>query len=571
MKDRVNERTDGPELPTLRERLREGIPIRRNARRLIMVCVMVAFAGLYWVAGPAHAEPDPSGSETGAAPTAICSEVVDISESATDDEKAAILEECKVANAGALANATEKNRVAVNLVWLIVAGALVFFMQAGFAMVETGFCRGKNAAHVVMTNYMVFGLATIAFAVVGYGFMFGGLADLPIIGFKQFGSSIPGAADSWHIWSYGGWALEGSANDVGVLAFFFFQLVFMDTMATIPTGAMAERWKFSAFCVFAVVAGAIIYPIIGNWVWGGGWLSQLGAKASLGHGAIDFAGSGVVHAVGGVTGLMGAIVLGPRIGKFNKDGSANALPAHNIPMGIFGTIILFFGWIGFNGGSTFAASDFRFTAVIVNTILAGSVGAVVAMLIVKSKWGKFDPSMAANGGLAGLVAITAPCAFVSPFFAMLIGAIAAVILVVSVSTIEKLKIDDPVGAVSVHGACGIWGVLALGLFANGTYGDGWGGVPGTVEGLFFGDGGQFLAQVIYAVTLIVVISAVTYTFFRIQDKVQGIRVGEDEEIQGVDIPEMGVEAYPRELDISRGTYAPPASGVKVGDLATESS
>jgi len=544
------------------KRLRTPRTISRGARYLVMLAVMGIFCGIYALVGPAGAQtadsdaaaeappttaaaftPGPAGENIGVAPSAIASE--------------AKAEDGSVSVDG-LANAVEKNRVSINLTWMIVAGALVFFMQAGFAMVETGFCRAKHAAHVVMTNYMVFGIAALAFAAIGYSFMFGNVAAIPNIGLQTFGEPLLKVGD-WQFLSQGGWFLGGSSYDSSVLAFFFFQLVFMDTMATIPTGAMAERWKFSAFAVFAVFAGAVIYPIVGNWVWGNGWLANLGVNSNgaLGVGAVDFAGSGVVHAVGGITGLMGAIVLGPRIGKFNKDGSPNAMPAHNIPMGLFGTIILFFGWIGFNGGSTFAASDGRFPVVIVNTILAGSAGAVVALAVVKSKFGKFDPSMAANGGLAGLVAITAPCAFTNPKWSMVIGGAAGLIMVYSVLFVERRKVDDPVGAVSVHGVCGIFGILAVGIFADGTYSAGMGadGLPAPVKGLITGETGQFFAQLIYAAALIVFISVLTYVFFKIQDKVQGIRSDEADEIQGLDIPEMGVEAYPRELEVSPGVYA----------------
>ncbi|MCC7077405.1 MAG: ammonium transporter [Acidimicrobiia bacterium] len=531
-----------------------------------MLAVILLFAGIYWVAGPAtQADPDSTGAETGTAPSALC----------VSGEAASLNEdgEC-VVDPENLAAAVEKNRVSVNLTWLVVAGALVFFMQAGFAMVETGFTRAKNASHVIMTNYVVFALATLGFMAFGFSFMYGGLADLPNIGFKQFGEPLV-SVGGWNFLSGGGWFLGGSAYDVGVLAFFFFQLMFVDTMATIPTGAMAERWKFSAFCVFALVAGAFIYPLVGNWVWGNGWLANLGVNLGLGNGAVDFAGSGVVHAVGGVTALMGAIVLGPRLGKYNKDGTASALPAHNIPMGIIGTIILFFGWIGFNGGSTLGASDFRFTIVIVNTILAGCMGAVVAMLVVKAKFGKFDPSMAANGGLAGLVAITAPCAFVAPWAALLIGGIGGGVVVFSILLVDRLRVDDPVGAVSVHGVCGIWGVLAVGIFADGSYAYGLNGdgALAPVEGLIRGNVGQFGAQLVYAVALVVVISTITYTFFRIQDRIQGIRVSPEDELQGVDIPEMGVEAYPVELEISPGVYAshPVGAGGPTLDVTTTAS
>jgi ammonium transporter len=289
----------------------------------------------------------------------------------------------------------------------------------------------------------------------------------------------------------------------------------------------------------------ISYPIFGNWVWGGGWLSKLGVNLGLGHGYIDFAGSSVVHAVGGITALAGALVLGPRLGKFNKDGSANVIPPHNIPMAILGTFILAFGWFGFNSGSTLAGSDLRIAVVAVNTMLASAAGALTSMLIMWKKFGHPDPSMSANGMLAGMVAITAPCAFVNSWAAVVIGMIAGALVVGSVFFVERtLQVDDPVGAISVHGACGLWGVISLGLFADGAYGDGWGGVAGSaVRGLFYGDAGQFLAQLIGAVTCFVFIFILSYTFFKVQDKIMGIRSKPEDEIAGLDIPEMGINAY----------------------------
>ncbi len=294
------------------------------------------------------------------------------------------------------------------------------------------------------------------------------------------------AAPGWGLFAYKGFLLGSLGDgtlDVGIFAFFLFQLVFMDTAATIVTGAMAERWKFSAFIPMGVFMAAVVYPVYGMWVWGGGWLSQLGTTLGLGHGALDFAGSSVVHMVGGFSALAGAIVIGPRIGKFKKDGTPIAIPGHHIPMAILGTIILFFGWFGFNGMSTLAAGDLRFSVIIANTLLAGCAGMMTAMFLVWKLWGKPDPSMAVNGSLAGLVAITAPCAFVAPWAAVLIGGIAGLLVVGSVIFIERvMKVDDPVGASSVHGVNGAWGMIALGLFADGTYGDGFNGIDGRRHG-----------------------------------------------------------------------------------------
>jgi Amt family ammonium transporter len=435
------------------------------------------------------------------------------------------------------------NKIATNFVWVFLGGILVFFMQAGFALLETGFCQKKNALHVMMTNFMIFGIAVLAFYFIGFGVMFGGIGPLKMFGGTAILSrelSIGG----WGLLGGKGFALGGPAYDTGIFLFFLFEVVFMDTAATIPTGAMAERWKFSAFCVYGVFMGAILYPIFGNWVWGGGWLAQLGVHAHLGHGFVDFAGSSVVHAVGGLTGLMGILVLGPRIGKFKKDGTPRAIPGHNIPIAIVGTIILVFGWFGFNAGSTLNGGDLRLAVVATNTLLASCFGAVTAMCYMWKKTGFPDPSMSANGCLAGLVAITAPCAFVSGWEAAIIGATAGVLVCIAVFTLERrFKIDDPVGAVAVHGVNGLWGVIALGIFADGTYGAGWNGVSGTVRGLLYGGWGQFLAQLIGVATCIAFVCTLAFAFFKVQDKIQGIRVSPAAEVAGLDSAEMGVPAY----------------------------
>jgi Amt family ammonium transporter len=288
----------------------------------------------------------------------------------------------------------------------------------------------------------------------------------------------------------------------------------------------------------------VVYPLFGNWVWGGGWLSQLGINFHLGHGHVDFAGSSVVHMVGGMAALAGAIVIGPRIGKYGKNGEVNTIPGHNIPMAILGTFILAFGWFGFNPGSTLAGGDFRITIVAVNTMMAGTAGTLSALLYMYAKSQKPDPGMLCNGLLAGLVAITAPCAFVNSISSVVIGAIAGILVIVAYNFVDrKLKIDDPVGAFPVHGVNGAWGVLSLGLFADGSYGDGWNGVPGTVKGLFYGDAGQFAAQCIGTLTCAVFVFAVMYIFFKISNKITPIRVKPNDEIAGLDIPEMGVHGY----------------------------
>lgn len=435
--------------------------------------------------------------------------------------------------------------VAINFVWVFLAAVLVFFMQAGFALVETGFCRAKNAAHVIMTNLVIFAIGALAYWAIGFGLMFGGASGIGSLGGVAPLSGLFEVAKGWGIFGTKGFFLVGAAYDVGVFILFLFQMVFMDTAATIPTGAMAERWKFSAFVIYGFFIGAVLYPIFGNWVWGGGWLAKLGINLGLGNGYLDWAGSSVIHAVGGFTALAGAIVLGPRVGKFNKDGTPNAMPGHHLPMAILGTIILAFGWFGFNAGSSLAATDLRISVIAVNTMLAGAAGALSAMLYVWRRFGKPDPSMTANGMLAGLVAITAPCAFVGPVSAVVIGTVAGVLVVLSVLLVERvLKVDDPVGAFSVHGVNGIWGVVALGIFADGTYGTGLNGVDTAVKGLLFGGTSQFYAQLIGAATAALYSFCLAYIFFKIQDAVMGIRSAREDEIAGLDLPEMGLLAYP---------------------------
>jgi len=452
-----------------------------------------------------------------------------------------------------IGNAVGHNSVAINLVWTLLAGFLVMFMQAGFAMVEAGFTRAKHVAHTMSMNFFIYVLGILGFWICGFAIMFGGVGSIGALG------GTPGLTHeiTMHLFgkSFGlfgakGFFLNNSVYDVGIFALFLFQMVFMDTTATIPTGAMAERWKFSAFAVYGLFISMIVYPIYGNWVWGGGWLSQLGSLFGLGHGVVDFAGSSVVHMVGGVAALAGAMVIGPRIGKYNKDGSANAIPGHNLPMAIIGTFILAFGWFGFNPGSTLAGTDLRIAIVATNTMLASASGALFATLYMWLKFKKPDPSMMANGMLAGLVAITAPCAFVNAETAVLIGAIAGVLVVVAVFFIDqKLKIDDPVGAIAVHGVNGFWGILALGLFADGSYGNGWNGVAGPVTGLFYGNPGQFFAELIGGIVCFAFVFAFMYGFFKVCDKVIGIRVSEEAELEGLDIPEMGVKGYDEPIAI----------------------
>jgi len=447
-----------------------------------------------------------------------------------------------------ISDAVGHNKIAINIMWTLITGFLVMFMQAGFAMVETGFTQKKNVAHTMTMNFLVYALGVLGFWICGFAFMFGGglnvasLGGAPGVTSHEFVVHLFGR--DFGLWGTAGYFLNSKVYDVGIFTLFLFQLVFMDTTATIPTGSMAERWKFKAFVVYGFFISMFVYPIFGNWVWGGGWLSQLGTMFHLGHGHVDFAGSSVVHEVGGVAALAGAWVIGARVGKYGPDGKVNTIPGHNIPMAIIGTFILAFGWFGFNPGSTLSGTDLRIGVIATNTMLASAGGAFAAILYLKLKTDKWDPGMAANGMLAGLVAITAPCAFVNAPCAVLIGVIAGILVILSYNFVDtKLKIDDPVGAFSVHGVCGFWGVLSLGLFADGSYGDGWNGVAGTVKGLFYGDASQFVAELIGGLTCFVFVFAVMWVFFKICAKTIGLRSSDEDQIAGLDIPEMGVHGY----------------------------
>ncbi len=437
----------------------------------------------------------------------------------------------------------------LNLAWVLIGGFLVMFMQLGFAMLETGFTRAKNAVNTMAMNFIIYPIGVVGFWLTGYGLMMGGVSRWPSLGASGIGHHELSLNIGGHPMGLIGaskFALLSVSHDPASLAMFVFAVMFMDTAATIPTGAMAERWKFSAFFIYGLFMSMFLYPLYGNWVWGGGWLSQLGVVAGLGHGVVDFAGSSVVHMTGGVTALAGAIVLGPRIGKFRRDGAIGAIPGHNLPMAMMGTLVLAFGWFGFNTGSTLAASDPQIGVIAANTILASAVGALTALLYLWFGFNKPDVSMACNGLLGGLVAITAPCAFVTPAAAVLIGLVAGAIVISVVLVLERhLRIDDPVGAIAVHGACGLWGALALGIFADGSYGAGWNGVAGPVRGLLYGDVGQFLAQLIGVTVNFVVVFGLAMLFFLIVERTVGNRVIPEVEWTGLDALEMGSDAYPK--------------------------
>ncbi len=406
---------------------------------------------------------------------------------------------------------------AANILWTLVAAILVMFMQAGFAMVECGFTRAKNASNILMKNFIDFAAGSLVFFFVGYAFMFG--TDMGgLIGLSGFalGGVTPASPE-------GAWTLT----------FWFFQSVFAATAATIVSGGIAERTKFSTYIVITILISAVIYPVSGHWAWGGlngnpGWLENLGFA--------DFAGSTVVHSVGAWVALAGAIVVGPRIGKYASDGTPKAIPGHNMPLAALGVFILWFGWFGFNPGST-TAVDGTIGYIAMNTGLAACAGTLGAMFTIWMRFGKPEASMTMNGTLGGLVGITAGCFEVSPVGAIIIGAISGVLVVLSVEFIDKvLKIDDPVGAVSVHGTCGAFGTIAVGLFASPDY--------GSLTGLFYGGGfGQTLIQCIGVVAVFVWAFGMGYIVFSAMKAVMGLRVSREEEIKGLDICEHGSEAY----------------------------
>lgn len=398
---------------------------------------------------------------------------------------------------------------AIDTIWVLVAAFLVFFMQAGFAMVETGFTRAKNASNIIMKNMMDVAIGSLVYFAIGFGIMFG--------------------ADKWGLFGTTGFFGNGlSAEFLGlnipIEAFLIFQTVFAATAATIVSGAMAERTKFSAYVVYSFVISIVIYPVVGHWIWGGGWLANLGM--------IDFAGSTVVHSVGGWAALVGASILGPRIGKFTKNGKPNAIPGHSITMGALGVFILWFGWFGFNPGSTVSGMDSSIGFIAMTTNLAAAAGGVVSMFITWIKYKKPDVSMTLNGVLAGLVAITAGCASVSLWGAIAIGSIAGAVVVFGIEFLEKvLKIDDPVGAVAVHGICGATGTLLVGLFA----------VEG---GLFYGGGfAQLGIQALGVVCVAAWTLGTSFLLFKALKKFNGLRVSADHEVAGLDINEHGSIAY----------------------------
>ena len=433
--------------------------------------------------------------------------------------------------------------LAIDTAWLLIAAFLVFIMQAGFAMLEAGFVRSKNTVNILMKNILDVSAGAIAFWAIGWGIAYGFSGDTTNA-FMGDGHFFLASFDDWPSW--------------------IFQFAFAATAATIVSGAMAERTAFRGYLFYTVFITAFIYPVVVHWAWdSNGWLTAFRDDPIGTNGYLDFAGSGVVHMVGGFAGLMGAIIVGPRIGRFGKDGSINPIPGHSLSMATLGVFILWFGWYGFNPGSTLGLTG-GFAAlaakVAVNTTLAAGAGTVCCALISKMRTGKYDTGLTLNGALGGLVAITAPCAVVDPWAAILIGAIAAPIVIFGIEALDRLRIDDPVGAISVHGLAGVWGVLSVGLFATQTgLADAY--VASDTYGLFLGGGAEQLGIQAIGVAAIAGWTIVTSAILFLAIKYTvGLRVSEDEELRGLDIVEHGVEAYPEFAGVAGGGIVAGLSG-----------
>jgi Amt family ammonium transporter len=414
----------------------------------------------------------------------------------------------------------------VDNLWLVIAGALVFLMQAGFAFVEAGLTRAKNLANIMAKNLADMAIGVTMFFVVGYTIAYGSGGSDWLGGFGDL--FFQESADPEVLFDLGA-GLTPATN-------FFFQVVFAATAVTIASGAMAERTKFTTYLVFAAVMTAIIYPVVVHWTWGGGLIAQM----SIGDAVYsDFAGSTIVHLTGGIAALVGAYLIGPRIGKYGEDGKPRAIPGHNVGYAVIGVFILWFGWFGFNAGSELAADEFvPFLAM--NTLIAAAAGVIGATAIIWLKTGVADVAMAGNGALAGLVSITAPVGTVTPVFALVIGLVGGVIVVFSVLAFDKIKIDDPVGAISVHGTCGIWGTLSIGLFAK--YDDAFLGREDA--GLIYGGGFDQLAmQFVMVVIVIAWVGIASFILFGALKSTLGLRVSEEEEVTGLDVAEHGSSGY----------------------------
>ncbi|MFA5422627.1 MAG: ammonium transporter [Phycisphaerae bacterium] len=400
----------------------------------------------------------------------------------------------------------------LDTVWVLLGAFLVFFMQAGFGMVEAGFIRAKNTCNILTKNFLDFCMASLGFFIIGYALMFGG------------GNGFIGVK-GWFLFG-----LEPVVNGIPLYAFWLFQAAFCGAAATIVAGGMAERMRFPAYLIYSFLISAFIYPVVGHWIWGGGWLSEMGFA--------DFAGSTVVHTVGGFAALVGTSILKPREGKYALDGKPNVIAGHNIPLASLGVFILWFGWFGFNAGSTLSVGDGSLIGrVALNTNLAAAIGGIVAMATVWKRVGKPDLSMAMNGALAGLVAITAPCAYVEPWAALVIGAAAGYIVIRGVELLDKLQIDDPVGAVPVHGMCGVWGTLCIGIFGKASLGLANNGF------VYGGNPMQLGIQMVGSVSTVAFVLVSMGIIFKLIDITIGLRVSRTEELRGLDIGEHGMEAY----------------------------
>jgi len=440
--------------------------------------------------------------------------------------------------------------------WAPLLAAMVMLMNAGFGLLETGLGRAKNVAHTMSMNVLVYILSMSGFFVCGYALMCGGIGSpnaAPVTGpldAQLTAGSLVAVSIGSHAWGiFGARGLFlGSIGHSGPSAsWFLLMAVFMTIGVGIPSGANIERWKIKSFVVFSFVAGAVIYPLFACWVWGGGWLAQLGINAHLGHGAVDYSGSAVVQLMGGCLAVAVTIAIGPRLGKYDETGAPRPIFGHHVPMVILGTLIIAFGWFALNCGRSIAAGDGQSGIIGMNTALASVAGALGATIYMWSRYGKPDPSVMCNGLLAGLVASSAGCAFFSPFAAFVVGGIAGILAVVGVLSLERRGIDDPVGAISVHGINGVWGTLAVGLFANGSFGDGYNGVGGPVTGLLYGGGGaQLLCQLIMVIVCIMHALGAGLLTLMIIARFEGgtNRVSPEVEIAGLDIPEMGAPGYP---------------------------
>jgi Amt family ammonium transporter len=545
--------------------------------KLWLLKAVLAIVLAQWLCGPVIAafadepQPDPAGIATGdktstsdaGGSSFVLTEPTDKTAPDYAKNKKAFddfqLQAVKEPLAMKLADNVGHLRISVNFSWTLLTGYLVLFMQAGFALLTCGLVRKKNAGHLMMLNFAAYVFAFLAYYVCGFAFQYGGaainaaptnLGGTPTLNHFLIGGGM------WGFLGGKGFLLSGPGYDAGTLCLTLFEVVFMETAAYIIVGAICERISFWAFLLCEIFMGAILYPSFGCWVWGGGWLSQLGNTMGMAHGYVDFAGSTVVHGVGGFAAMALAIILGPRLGKYGPDGKPRAFPAHNLAFVVVGTFILLFGWMGFNPGSTLGASDLRISVIAVNTNLAAVAGSATAMFLWYYMFGKPDITMACNGMLAGLVAITAPCAFVSPNSAVVIGLLAGIVVCVGVLFNERvIKVDDPCGAISVHGYCGWLGAVCVGIFADGTYGAGWNGVGATtylgkaglgVTGLLYGDTRQFMMQIVGATFMAVYVFGFTYLVFSLVNSSFPMRVSKEAELEGLDVPEFGMEAYPED-------------------------